>query len=64
MMPIEKEGGRIGVARFLCCSVGEGAFCGSSSVRDRVTGAMDVRCGGTLLEISGVECAYGVACCN
>jgi hypothetical protein len=63
-MPREKEGGRIGVARFFGCSLGEGAFCGSSSVRNRVTGAIDARCGGTLREISGVECAYGVACCN
>lgn len=33
-------------------------------MRERVTGAMDARCGGTLLEISGVDCAYGVACCS
>lgn len=59
---MEKEGGRTGVTRFRCCSLGEGAFLGSSSVKDRVTGAIDVRCGGgTLLEISGVDWAYGVA---
>jgi hypothetical protein len=63
MTPIENEGGRTGVARFLPCSSGEAAFLGSSSVRESVTGAIDVRCGGgTLLEISGVECAYGDAC--
>lgn len=62
-MPIEKDGRRAGAARFLACSTGEGAFFGSSSVRERVTGAIEVLCGGgTLLETSGVECAYGVAC--
>jgi hypothetical protein len=55
MTPIEKEGGRTGVARFRP-SPGEAAFLGSSSVKERVTGAIDVLCGGgTLLEISGVE---------
>ena len=58
MTPIEKEGGRAGAARFLACSTGEGAFFGSSSVSESVTGAIDVRCGGgTLLETSGVDCA-------
>lgn len=54
---MEKEGGRMGVVRFLCCSLGEGALVGSSSVRDRVTGAMDVLGRGAPLEISGVDCA-------
>lgn len=64
MMPIEKEGGRTGLARFLLCSLGDGAFLGSSSVSESVTGAIAVRCGGgTAREISGVDCAYGVAWC-
>lgn len=64
MIPIENEGGLIGVALFLLCSLGDGAFLGSSSVSESATGAIDVRCGGgTLLEISGVEWAYGVAWC-
>ena len=60
---MENEGGLAGAARFLACSTGEGAFLGSSSVSDKVTGAIEVRCGGgTLLDPSGVDCAYGVAC--
>ena len=63
MTPIEKDGGRAGAALFLACSTGDGAFLGSSSVRDRVTGAMELLCGGrAFLETSGVDCAYGVAC--
>lgn len=62
MMPMEKDGGLAGAALFLACSTGEGAFLGSSSVRESVTGAIEVLCGGgTLLDTSGVDCAYGVA---
>ena len=60
----EKEGGLCGVALFLACSAdGDPSFFGSSSVKESVTGAMADRCGGALLEISGVDCAYGVIGC-
>lgn len=56
MIPIENEGGRTGVARFLLCSAGDGAFLGSSSVNESVTGASGgCDWGGTLRDISGVD---------
>jgi len=61
MRPTENEEGLWGVARFFVCSDGELPFLGSSSVSERVTGAMPDRGGAELLEISGVDCAYGVA---
>lgn len=54
---MEKDGGRTGVARFLCWSLGEGAFGGSSSVRERETGAIEARLGRTALGTSGVDWA-------
>lgn len=56
----EKDGGLAGVARFLTCSDGDELEClGSSSVNDSDTGAgaIDGRCDGGFLEISGVDCA-------
>lgn len=46
----------------MICSEGDMDFLGSSSVSDSDTGAgaMDGRCDGGFLEISGVDCAYGV----